>query len=111
MPGTLSVPNQEYVKWWIDQVAVSKSEGLAGYADFLCKVDCRDVLKDIKVPTLILAPMRSAATSVEEQKSIQASIAGSKLELIDAAGHEIYVQKPEHCQKAFLEFVQDISET
>ncbi|PVH78056.1 alpha/beta-hydrolase [Cadophora sp. DSE1049] len=110
LPGTLSIPDQEYVKWWIDQVEVSHSEGLAGYADFLCKIDCRDVLKDIKVPTLILAPMRSAATSVEEQRSIQASIPGARLELIDAAGHEIYVQKPEDCQKEFLNFVQGLSQ-
>ena len=57
---------------------------------------------------MILAPMRSAATTVEEQKSIQAQIAGSKLELIDAAGHEIYVQEPEACQQAFLTFLDGL---
>ena len=108
MSGTVSVPDKEYIKWWVDEVAVSDSKGLAGYADLLCKVDCRDFLEDIKVPTLILAPMRSAATSVEEQKSIQARIPGAELELIDASGHEIYVEKPEACQVAFLRFVQSL---
>lgn len=109
LPGTVSMPNTEYVKWWIDQVALSSSEGLAGYADLLCKVDCTPVLRQIQVPTLILAPMRSAATTVEDQKAIQAQISGSTLEMIDAAGHEIYVQNPEACQRAFLDFLSSLS--
>jgi pimeloyl-ACP methyl ester carboxylesterase len=108
IPGTVSVPDGQYLKWWIDQVALSDSEGLAGYADFLSKADCRSSLAQIKVPTLILAPMRSAATTVEEQKRIQAQIPGAILALIDAPGHEIYVQKPEACQQAFLEFLKHL---
>ena len=109
IPGTVSMPDEEYVKWWIEQVAVSSSEGLAGYAEFLCKIDCSPFLPHIKVPTLILAPMRSAATTVEDQKAMQASIPGSQLEVVDAAGHEIYVQEPVACQKAFLSFLDGIS--
>ncbi|KAH6679068.1 Alpha/Beta hydrolase protein [Halenospora varia] len=105
LPGTVSMPDPAYVQWWIDQVSVSSSEGLAGYAALLCKVDCTRILSQITVPTLILGPMRSAATSVEEQKAMQARIPGAQLELIDAAGHEIYVQEPEACQRAFLGFL------
>jgi pimeloyl-ACP methyl ester carboxylesterase len=108
MSGTVSVPDKEYIKWWVDEVAVSDSKGLAGYADLLCKVDCRDFLEDINVPTLILAPIRSAVTSVEEQKNIQARIPGAELELIDASGYDIYVEKPEACQVVFLRFVQSL---
>lgn len=109
VPGTVSMPEGEYVEWWVEQVSHSNSEGLAGYADFLCKVDCSPYLSQIKVPTLILAPMRSAATTIENQKAIQAQIPGSRLALIDAAGHEIYVQEPEACQQAFLEFVNTVT--
>ncbi|TVY48169.1 3-oxoadipate enol-lactonase [Lachnellula occidentalis] len=109
IPGTVSMPDIEYVDWWIDQVSLSSSEGLAGYADFLCKVDCTSFLRQIDVPTLILAPTRSAATTVEDQKAIQAQIRGSTLVMIDAAGHEIYVQNPEACQHAFLTFLSRLS--
>ena len=103
------MPEPKYIEWWIDQVSLSSSEGLAGYANLLCKVDCRPFLHGISVPTLILAPMRSAATSVNDQRAIQAKIPGSKLAIIDAAGHEIYVQEPEACQEAFLNFLREMS--
>lgn len=108
VPGTVSMPDPEYVKWWIDQVAVSDGEGLAGYAEFLSGVDCRPLLSQIKVPTLILAPKRSAATTVEEQEGIQRQIKGAKMVVIDASGHEIYVQEPEACQEAVLNFLSSL---
>jgi len=109
IPGTVSMPDADYIDWWIEQVSVSSSEGLAGYADFLCKIDCNPFLSEIMVPTLILAPTRSAATTVEDQKAIQTRIQGSHLVLIDAPGHEIYVQEPEACQEAFLKFLGSLS--
>ncbi|EKD19246.1 uncharacterized protein L3040_009314 [Drepanopeziza brunnea f. sp. 'multigermtubi'] len=105
VPGTMPSQEKGYAAWWVEQVGISKGEGLAGYANFLCSVDCRPHLAQITVPTLILAPMRSAATTVAEQESIQAQIRGSVLEFIDAAGHEIYVQEPEKCQQAFMSFL------
>lgn len=109
VPGTVSMSEVGYMDWWIEQASKSSSEGLAGYADFLCKVDCSPYLHQINLPTLILAPMRSAATTIEDQKNIQARIPGSKLVFIDAPGHEIYVQEPEACQEAFLKFLETLA--
>lgn len=108
VPGTLAVRDAEYVDWWIAQVSRASSEGLAGYADFLCRIDCRPYLGRIRVPMLILAPTRSAATSVADQQGIHAQVEGSRLELIDAPGHEIYVQAPAACQQALLAFVEGL---
>ncbi|PNS14351.1 Phosphoinositide 3-phosphatase [Sphaceloma murrayae] len=104
VPGTVSLPDPEYLEWWKDQVGLSSAEGLAGYAGFLARLDARPVLARIKVPMLILAPARSAATRVEEQRGIQEAVAGSKMVVIDGKGHEIYVERAEDCQKAVLEF-------
>lgn len=84
---------------------MSSGEGLAQYAEFLSTLDARPYLSEIKVPTLILAPSQSAATSVEEQKKLAAQIPGSRLEIIDGSGHEIYVTQPDKCQAAFLDFL------
>jgi pimeloyl-ACP methyl ester carboxylesterase len=95
VPGTVSVPDSEYVKWWIDQVSVSDGEGLASYAEFLSGLDARPYYQDIKVPMLILAPAQSAATKLEEQRGIQDQVKGSQLVVIEGNGHEIYVEKAE----------------
>jgi len=105
IPGTMSVPDPEYAQWWVDQVAVSSGEGLAGYAEFLSTLDSRPFLKDIRVPMLILAPAKSAATKLEEQMGIQEQVKGSKVVVIHGTGHEIYVEKAEDSQSAVLEFL------
>jgi pimeloyl-ACP methyl ester carboxylesterase len=109
VPGTVSVPDQNYVQWWIDQVAISSGEGLAGYAEFLSTLDARTYLKSIRVPMLILAPANSVATKVEEQQQIQGQVPGALLEIIHGSGHEIYVEKPEACQNAVLKFLDSLA--
>lgn len=108
VPGTMSVPDPEYAQWWIEQVGLSTGEGLAGYAEFLSKIDSRPYLELIKVPMLILAPSRSAATKLEEQRSIEAKVAGAQLVVINGTGHEIYVEMPEECQRAFGDFLASL---
>ena len=109
VPGTVSIPDPEYVEWWKDQVALSSGEGLAGYAEFLSTLDARPYLGQIKVPMLILAPAKSAATKLEEQRTIQEQVHGAKLEVIYGNGHEIYVEKPGDCQKAVLTFLSSLA--
>lgn len=111
VPGTVSMPDEDYIKWWISQVAVSTGEGLAGYAEFLSSLDSRPFLEQIKVPTLILAPAKSAATKLEEQGMVQRKIQASKLVIIHGNGHEIYVEKSEDCQREVLEFLKNLGES
>ena len=109
VPGAVSIPDNEYVQWWINQVSVSSSEGLAGYAEFLSTLDSRQYLAEIKVPMLILAPANSAATSVEEQRAIQRAIPHAELVVINGRGHEIYVEMENECQASVLKFLNDLS--
>ncbi|KAF2099805.1 alpha/beta-hydrolase [Rhizodiscina lignyota] len=108
IPGTAPVHDPAYMAWWTDQVAVSDGEGLAGYAEFLSSLDARPFLDNVQVPTLILAPANSAATKVEEQKAVSGRIHGSKLVIVDAPGHEIYVEQAELCQKELLQFLSGL---
>ena len=108
VPGTVSIPDPEYISWWIEQVAVSDGEGLAGYAQFLSTLDARPFLKDIDVPMLILAPANSAATKLAEQEELQKQVKGAKIKVVNGRGHEIYVEMPEECQKSVLEFLDSL---
>lgn len=85
-PGTLSATDPKYEAWWISQIAVSSGKGLAGYAEFLSSLNTRPLLSDISVPTLILAPAKSAATALEEQQQIARQIRGSRLVVINTWG-------------------------
>lgn len=105
LPGTVD-SDPDYTRWWVDQVALSTSLGLSGYAKFLSTLDARPVLPKVAVRTLILAPSQSAATKLEEQQWIQSQIPGAELVVINAPGHEIYVQNPQDCQKAIFAFLK-----
>ena len=108
-PGTMASSDPAYRKWWLDQVSISSGEGLASYAEFLCKVDSRPVLAQIKVPVLILAPTRSAATSVAAQREIQGQIGSHcKLVEVDGPGHEIYIEAADECIAACLDFIGSV---
>ncbi|KAJ5556347.1 hypothetical protein N7494_000262 [Penicillium frequentans] len=108
VPGTLSTKDPDYESWWISQISVSASDGLAGYAEFLSGLDIRHLLSKISVPMLILAPSESAATGLEEQLQIARQVRGSKLVVVHGAGHEIYVDKAEDCLNAVHSFFSDI---
>lgn len=109
VPGTVTFPDPRYITWWVEQVAISSGEGMAGYATFLSTLDARPFLEqNNKVPTLILAPANSVATTVEAQKAVQQQIAGAQLEVINGKGHEIYVDMAEECQTAVLRFLGSI---
>ncbi|KAL1887616.1 hypothetical protein Sste5346_010117 [Sporothrix stenoceras] len=105
--GTVASNDPDYVRWWIDTVAISDGEGLAGYAEFLCNLDVRPFLSAIKAPMLILAPKNSAMVTVESMEELAASVPTSRLVLIGAAGHEIYCEAAEACQEATLKFLND----
>lgn len=108
IPGTIPISDPAYLPWYLSRISVSEGEGLAQYAEFLMTLDARPYLKDIKVPTLVLAPKNSVATSVEEQEGLVRSIEGARLEVVDAVGHEIYVTGAETCQRAFLGFLENL---
>lgn len=94
--------------WYLEQISLSDGEGLAQYAEFLSTLDARPYLGEVKVPTLVLAPRNSVATSVEEQRGMAEKIEGARLEVVDGVGHEIYVTAAEKCQELFLDFVKGV---
>ena len=109
--GTENLPDKAYVQWWKDQVAACSTEGLAGQAELLSKLDARTFVGDIKSPTLILAPSKSVLANLDgenSQRELQERIPGSKLVVVNGLGHEIYVDCPEECQRAYLEFLADL---
>ncbi|KAF9889083.1 hypothetical protein FE257_008060 [Aspergillus nanangensis] len=109
MSGGIGQPDPSYQKWWLDQASISTGEGLARYAEFLMGLDVRPLKKTVSCPTLILAPLRSRNTSIDDQEAFRDSIKGAELVPIDGQGHEIYVDRARECQEAFVDFLNRIS--
>lgn len=106
--GTVAGEDPAYLSWWLDEVAKSQAEGLAGYAEFLGALDARPVLAGIRTPTLILAPTRSAAVPLEASRWLKGQIEGARLVEVDGKGHEIYAECAELCQQEVLKFLKEV---
>ncbi|KAL2831030.1 Alpha/Beta hydrolase protein [Aspergillus pseudoustus] len=105
LPGSIGQADPAYQRWWLDQADLSTGEGFARYAEFLMGLDVRPWMADVRCPVLILAPTNSRNTSLHDQEALKDMIPGSTMVTIDGRGHEIYVDKAEDCQAAFLRFL------
>ena len=64
-PASTGRKDKAYVDWWAKEIGRSSGHGLADYSVVLSKLDGRQFLKDIDVPTLVVSPTNSIATPVE----------------------------------------------
>lgn len=107
-PGTVPSTDTAYLEWWINQVAQSDGEGLAGYAEFLSTLDSRPFLREVSVPMLILAPKNSAVMQVKHMEEVAEQVPGAILKVVDVPSHEIYVTGAEQCQAEAMKFWQSL---
>jgi pimeloyl-ACP methyl ester carboxylesterase len=119
-PGTgARKSNSGYMEWWATEIGKCPTYGLEQYAVFLMHLDVRGLLKDVHVPTLILAPERSTATPKEypplerlsncrDSMLVNREIKGSKLVWVDGEGHEIFVDRADKCVKEIKDFITSL---
>jgi pimeloyl-ACP methyl ester carboxylesterase len=67
--------------------------------------DSTRTLATIDVPTLIVVGEEDVLTPVSESRSMQAAIAGSRLEVLAGAGHVSNVERPAAFNHVTSEFV------
>ncbi len=104
-PGTFPSSDQRQLEWAVREFGRASPGALAEYSRIISTTDVAPLLSAVRVPALVLAPTRSAATSLEAQWQIARSIPDATLAPIDGQGHEIYVDRHEDCIRAFLAFV------
>ena len=109
--GADQMPDKEFLKWWLDQIAVPTGDSLADHAELLCdkSFDARHIKFDIKVPMLMLTPSNSKLVNMDEQKLLHDSVPESQMEVIEGYGHEIYIDQAEQCQRIYLGFLEGLS--
>jgi len=104
-PGTAPRGNPARTEWSIKQFGRAKTESFVGYSRVVSTTDVTPMLAEVRVPTLILAPTKSAATPMAEQERIAAALPRADLVRIAGEGHEIYIDRPEECVSALRSFL------
>src|SRR5215212_5635452 len=68
--------------------------------------DQTDLLPSIDVPTLIIVGGEDAITPPADAEAMSAKIAGSRLAVVEGAGHLSNVERPEEFNRALVEFLR-----
>lgn len=85
----------------------TKPEGAAAALRAMAaRRDQTDLLAEINVPTLILVGSEDAITPPKDSETMRAKISGSRLEVIEGAGHVSNVERPAEFNHALLEFLR-----
>jgi pimeloyl-ACP methyl ester carboxylesterase len=108
-PGTFPSSEPRQIEWAIRQFGRASTSALVEYSRIISSTDVAPLLPQVRVPSLVLAPTRSAATSMEAQETIASLMPDAVLVPIDGHGHEIYVDRPEDCIRALRQFVSGVS--
>lgn len=70
--------------------------------------DQTDLLTSIDVPALVVVGSEDAVTPPSEAESMHAQIEGSRLRVIEGAGHVSNVERPEEFDRALTEFLEGL---
>jgi len=71
--------------------------------------DLRGRLGDVEAPTLIIAVSDDKLTPVKWAEYLRDNIKGSRLVVIEGAGHASMLEKPKEFNEALINFIQGLS--
>lgn len=84
-----------------------KPEGAAALLRAMAlRRDQTDLLPSINVPTLVVVGSEDAVTPLADAETLRAKIEGSRLLVIEGAGHLSNVEQPEEFNRALVEFLR-----
>ena len=105
-PETVS-KRPEVVKRVRAMMLQTKPEGAAAaLGGMAIREDQTERLAQINVPTLILVGREDAITPVADSEKMHEAIGGSRLFVIENAGHVSNIEQPEQFNKALIDFLQ-----
>ena len=108
-PETVS-KRPEIVKRVRDMMLKTKPEGAAAALRGMAERDDQtSLLSKITVPTLILVGAEDAITPVADSEKMHEAIAGSRLVVLENAGHVSNLERTEKFNEALLDFLKESS--
>lgn len=107
-PATLE-QNPEVVARVREMILTTKPEGAAAaLRGMAVRSDQTDLLKEIRVPVLILVGGEDAITPPADSELMRSRIEGSRLEIIGGAGHVSNVERPAEFNRALAGVLADV---
>jgi pimeloyl-ACP methyl ester carboxylesterase len=92
-----------------EMILSTKPEGAAAaLRGMALRRDQTDLLKEISVPVLVLAGAEDTITPPSDAGAMSGRIGGSRLEIIEGAGHVSNVERPEQFNRALLSFLGEV---
>ena len=108
-PETVS-KRPEVVKRVRDMMLKTKPEGAAAALRGMAERDDQtDLLAKITVPSLILVGAEDAITPVADSEKMHQAIAGSRLVVLENAGHVSNIERTEQFNEALLGFTKELT--
>jgi pimeloyl-ACP methyl ester carboxylesterase len=104
--GAMFIPDgtSEQFKWFDELQRASMSAANASeFFKAAHRVDLRPLLREIRVPTLVIHANRDAAVPFSEAKVIAGGIKGAQLKLLDSNNHVLFEDEP-----AWPRFLEEI---
>lgn len=95
----------ELVEWFIGQAGSNDPAFVARFVTHMCTHDFLDDLVAVRAPTLIVAAGREKIGHASTYLEMQKRIAGSELQTIDTAAHNICDGYADHCLDLLLDFL------
>jgi pimeloyl-ACP methyl ester carboxylesterase len=99
----------EIVKRLREMMVETDPEGAAAaLRGMAARQDQTSFLSRIIAPTLIIAGSKDALTPVADAELMHREIGGSRLQIIEDAGHVSNLERPEEFNRAFVKFLNDV---
>ena len=89
-----------------ETIAANPPRGIAdALAGLAARADSTSTLREVRVPTLVVCGAEDVLTPVSESEALVRGIAGSKLEVIPAAGHLSSMENPDQFNAVLRKFL------
>ncbi len=113
LPGLLgpAVPQEsidELVDIWMDSAGSHHPGGYRAAAHSMAEADLRNVLPEIRVPTLLLYGELDQRAPLTVAESLHAAIPGAELVVIPGAGHMTNIEAPEEFNGHVRQFIHSV---
>lgn len=86
-----------------------KYDELTAALESLMETDLRDLLPEVKVPTLIIYGTEDEVTPIGSSEYLAEHIEGARLEIFEGQGHAPFITDSERFNKLIVEFVEGLN--